>query len=53
MPPKGMDEALQSLRDIHEFYRYVPPQLSPEKKQERLTGRLSDTKQRPGLIIGE
>jgi hypothetical protein len=53
MPEKGMNETLRSLRDIHEFHRYVPPMLSSETKQEKLGGRLVSTKQRPGLIIGE
>jgi hypothetical protein len=54
MPEEGMDEVVQSLKDIFEFRLPVVQPILPEKTIEQpLQGKLMRTLNRPEIVIVE
>ncbi len=54
MPDKGLQEALESLADMKEFYKTQPQHLAlPGPKTVFASGVLAERNDRPELIISE
>ena len=53
MPPSGLDETLQSLREFLEFYTYTPKKSLPSGQRKVSSGQVVVKGKRPGMVIGE
>jgi hypothetical protein len=51
MPDEGLEEALLSLRDMLEFYRYKPASHPKGLAPKAINATVADKKKRPDLVI--
>jgi len=53
MPDEGLEEALFSLRDMLEFYRYKPAPRPKRLAPKAINATIADKKKRPDLVLTE
>jgi len=53
MPERGLHEALDSLKDIFEFYLEKPSSLPPPRASRSIAGVSGAAKKRPDLLVEE
>ncbi len=53
LPQEALDDALHTLKDVVDFYSFVPAKRVAPPKPQPLDGVIAATQKRPGLEIGE
>lgn len=53
LPAKGLDEALESLRDLWEYHAPRPVQVLPRMMSNTVQGRIGTVGERAPLVLDE